>query len=671
MEGKEITISDFTGGVVYDKDSAHLGPTEMVRCDNVIFTESNKPRKRKGFTETHPYPLDDGTYTINGGLGTFYCRSGRVYRVIVRSDGIYQRLENYEEKLFDLADWPEGSRQVQMVQLDDYEYITHGIAELRPLVMEPGVLSEAGCPRPIGRPIALDQNGAGDKNLDGKYRYRVSWLFLNPDGTYAESDPSDGSSTFGEWPYDREDWTTVAAGRITLYRPSVPGAPYYEEEKAPGETEGETCRKAIGWRVYRFKYGFSTEYEWVGDNTDMSDTFVDEVADNEEGDVADALRAESPSHHGVPPEATLLCCKHDERFFCAKNYDYPNRVWWSNQGEHQYFQAGAFFATEGGYRDIAPNDGDELMALLPSGGANLLVLKSDSAWHLREEFGGGYGAYVQGQGVGCVASNSVAMTPIGAVWLGKDGHVWAYDGATFTDIARGKVATKLAAMDPADARNCVGKLYKRHYLLAFHDTTITPKDSATGVEYIWHSDTVDRRRNNAILAYDIDRECWIMNYRYPRTDIPPSYTQALSVSAFFVGKPDDDNVCLFANEGDPRIYQWDDGTTDKGTSIEMVLQTADRDFGSLGWKRSGRVHVSAYPTGSESMSVSQCLDRATSFDTAVTVPLTASRGNLVEYQIGTMAKRFKTMALKAIYRGSQALVEFWGFAFILEVKGVR
>jgi len=88
---------------------------------------------------------------------------------------------------------------------------------------------------------------------------------------------------------------------------------------------------------------------------------------------------------------------------------------------------------------INAGDGDELMALI-SGNANLLVLKTGTAWMLYQSLDG-YGMYPVGEDIGCVAKNTVVKTPIGTIWLGRNGQVWCYDGNTFEDIAKNRVST--------------------------------------------------------------------------------------------------------------------------------------------------------------------------------------------------------------------------------------
>jgi len=85
---------------------------------------------------------------------------------------------------------------------------------------------------------------------------------------------------------------------------------------------------------------------------------------------------------------------------------------------------------------------------------------------------------------------------------------------------------------------------------------------------------------------------------------------SIPVSAAFVGHATKDNVCLFATPAVGKIYRWDYGTSDDGTSIELVVRTGHLDHGDQhGWKRIGSVYVAAASSGTGPFGFRQSIDR--------------------------------------------------------------
>jgi len=668
VEGQTITLRDFTGGQVVDKDPALLAPNELVRCDNVTFSASNMPRKRKGYSQ-YLWDRIGGNYFPNGGLANYYPSGGNdpVMRVMCTDTGIRDYDASRTPTLRLVKEVSFAGKLIQMLQMADSMFIVCG--EGRPWRYEPSDARPAGCEMQTRLGPVTSVGAAGV--LTGSYKYRISWVFQSGTDENLESDPS---PTSGHWSgIDfAEAWETVTAQKVVV---KIPRDAFNRPLDPP--------EQATGWRLYRFKQDFSTEYEWVSDLTDDDGNgtgdpiplgtlrVYDNTADDATSDPHDALRLENPIFHGVPPEDCALACRHNEQLFLAKTPGLPNAIYWSAQGYPEYFQATSNFAESGGYREIEPNDGDEIMALVSSGGINLLVLKTNAAWMLREDDDGGYGAYKEAEGVGCVASNTVRATPIGTIWLGQNGKVWAYDGSEFRDLSLNRIATTLRGLDASDNRNAFAWYWNDIYYLAYPDDEIIPH-SAIGVNAPWWSVDDGRPRNTAVLAYDVKRDCWIHDWKYPREDdvalgLP---MQALAVSAAAVGNAVRDNLCLFGTPADANIYRWEDGTSDNGTSVEMVLRTGHLDFGDpAGLKRCGRTHAVAYcdNTG-HTMSLRQSIDRG-SFSTAVSLTWTAA-GRAAK-AVGTFAQRFKSMALQVVELSAADTVEFWGFEFKLRSIGAR
>ena len=344
-----------------DKDAALLAPNELARCDNVTFSASNMPRKRKGHS-LYLWDRIGGNYFPNGGLASYYPSGGNdpVMRVMCTDTGIRDYDASRRPTLRLVKEISFAGKLIQMLQMADSMFIVCG--EGRPWRYEPSVARPAGCDKPSGRPIVSATNNTGDP-LKGSYKYRAVWVFRDARAENLESDPSEASAVLASPPYDQEEWCTVTGtvgGRITV--------------RWPADRNGNAVvapEQATGWRLYRYKQDFSTEYEWVTDLIDGGGdgvldpipigtaSVIDITADDATGDPHDALRLENPIFHGVPPEDCALTCRHNESLFLAKRPDMPNVIYWSAQGYPEYFQATSNFAESGGYREVEPNDGDE------------------------------------------------------------------------------------------------------------------------------------------------------------------------------------------------------------------------------------------------------------------------------------------------------------------------
>lgn len=288
---------------------------------------------------------------------------------------------------------------------------------------------DAGCAAPGAATVAVGAAGA----LTGDYYYKITFVY---DG-YQES--SGGTASALVQPSSQQvDLSNIPTG-------------------ASGQ--GVTARK-----IYRTTAGGST-YKLVttiSDNT--TTTYTDNTADG-------SLGANVPTDNGTPP-----VCKfgilHKERIFCAGNSSNKSRLYYSKIASGTSYPD--IFPSDN-YIDIAPDDGDEIMALAIDPMGTLIVLKRNT---IRKVYTDGDPATWQVSDPfsfhGCIASYSVAETPQGVIYLSRSGEMGKelriFDGQNSQLISE-RISKELDNILASDISNCVGHYHQNKYLMAYTDYT--------------------------------------------------------------------------------------------------------------------------------------------------------------------------------------------------------
>lgn len=176
---------------------------------------------------------------------------------------------------------------------------------------------------------------------------------------------------------------------------------------------------------------------------------------------------------------------HKERLFGAGNSTHPSYLFFSDDGNPDFFLPTAF-------ENIRADDGDEITFIKPQLGI-LTIGKTNTIqkyytdgsittdWYASDVF----------STVGCPAPYSVANTPLGIFYLGRHG-LYRFDGQNSTLISDA-VTPEINDISQADIEDVAGIYHNNEYRLAYTST-------ASGVA-----------SNNRVLVYDLTRDAYAVD----------------------------------------------------------------------------------------------------------------------------------------------------------------
>lgn len=215
---------------------------------------------------------------------------------------------------------------------------------------------------------------------------------------------------------------------------------------------GETV---TGRKIYRTEDGGST-YKLLSNGT-ISDNTTTTLTDS---DADGALGATlSPDDTDKPPTGKLIVI-HKNRMWIANNSNNPSRLYYSEDGMHDYFIADSYF-------DIRPNDGDEitfiknLLGLLTVSKNNTIqkVITSgddpDADWAITDPF----------SFVGCQSPYSAVNSDAGIIYLGNNG-IYIFTGQ-YSDLISNDITPEIRDILPSNYPNVWGAFYKNSYYLTY------------------------------------------------------------------------------------------------------------------------------------------------------------------------------------------------------------
>jgi len=228
----------------------------------------------------------------------------------------------------------------------------------------------------------------------------------------------------------------------------------------------------IGRKVYRVEGG---TWKLLSNGTIANNTATT-LTDND----ATASGAAYPAGKATwtPPKCKLSII-HKNRLWLANNPTYPSRIYYSKDGSHDLFE------TSTDYFDIRANDGDEitfvknLLGKLAVGKTNpIQKIYTDgdipeSDWAVSDP-------YVF---IGCQAPYSADTSPIGIIYLGRDG-LYVFNGQS-SRLLSDKITPTIKDILPSNLKYCWGIYHKNKYYLAY------PSASVGG------------SINNRVLVYDL------------------------------------------------------------------------------------------------------------------------------------------------------------------------
>ncbi len=318
----------------------------------------------------------------------------------------------------------------------------------------------------LGAPFAQlsSENGGNDLDAESWYLYKVAFY----DGsTYYYSTARSNPIKTGT--------TVTTTQNLTLT--DIPLGP-----------EGTTHRY-----IYR-TLGNASQVAALADTTyylvkDLADntttTFDDALADNDAAaDNAPTWATVSAGTDVTPPLGTLLEIN-AERLFVSGNVTYPSDLYWSDQFNPDHFYPADFI-------QVRPDDGDRItfvktfLGLLTIGKTNSiqkLYTEGDPAtdWYLSNPF----------SFVGCPSPYSVAVSPKGIIYLGRNG-IYIFSGQ-YSQLISDAVTAEINDISQTNIAECVGYYLNDQYRLAYT------------------SDSSGASSNNRVLLYDFIRDAYTLD----------------------------------------------------------------------------------------------------------------------------------------------------------------
>jgi hypothetical protein len=190
--------------------------------------------------------------------------------------------------------------------------------------------------------------------------------------------------------------------------------------------------------------------------------------------------------YNCTPPIGKLCTIHKERFWISGNTTYKSDLYFSDDGNPDFFDPDDFF-------EIRADDGDEItfvkpfLGILTIGKTNTVQKvytdgSTTSDWYQSDPF----------SFVGCPAPYSASVTPLGIFYVGRHG-LYKFTGQT-SDLISDAVTPEINDISQADIAECVGIYYNNEYRLAY-------TSSASGNAY-----------NNRVLIYNLIRDSYSIDY---------------------------------------------------------------------------------------------------------------------------------------------------------------
>ena len=426
------SYDDFSKGLNTKISKFSLPKNQAIIAENGRYNETLKSLTKRD--ELMLYGTADTTEQITG-MHRLYLSDGTKILIVTHGDEI--ETGNDDTGVFtNILDLTSGNYRWQWVTWHDLGIGTDGY---NPPVKYDGSSASATY---LGSCLATDAgSGAGP---DGTYTYKITFYTTTYEVSFnTASNP-----------------ITVSDSDINLTMIPI----------GPDTFGGEDV---IGRKVYRTD-GSGGTYLLLSNGTIANNTATT-LTDSD----ADGARsgAYSPGYNYAPPRGRLIII-HKNRVWIANDPSYPSRIYYSEDGSHDYFLPTSYF-------NIRANDGDEitfienLLGILTVGKNNSIqkiYTERDSPtadWSVSDPF----------SSIGCQAIYSADISPIGIIYLGFDG-LYKFDGQ-YSTLVSDDVTPEIKDIAENNFTNSWGKYHKHIYHLAY-------TSEKTG-EY----------ENNRILLYDI------------------------------------------------------------------------------------------------------------------------------------------------------------------------
>jgi hypothetical protein len=334
---------------------------------------------------------------------------------------------------------------------------------------------------------------------------------LKYDGKTTTTANTDGARTVGELcaelgaPFaELQTGTHLTASRWYQYKMMflVSGVTYYSNARSNPIVTGSTVRDItltdipIGPVGTTERYIYRTAANTSQANVEADTTFYlcatisDNTTTTADDTVTDAALvgytawSTAGKYNCTPPTGKYLTV-HKERLWVGGNTTYNSELYFSDDGNPDFFDPDDFFA-------IRADDGDSItflktfLGVLTIGKTNSiqkLYTDGDATtdWYLSDPF----------SFIGSPAPYTVSITPIGIFYLGRGG-LYNFNGVN-SSLISDAVTPEIYDISYGDINNAVGVYANNEYRLAY----ISNKSGAT--------------TNNRVLVYDLIRDAYVLD----------------------------------------------------------------------------------------------------------------------------------------------------------------
>lgn len=371
----------------------------------------------------------------------------------------------------------------------------------------------------LGAPFAELNTGS---NLDASswYAYKVAFT----DGTnYYYSDARSNPINTGSSVRD-----------VTLT--DIPLGPAGTTARYVFRSEGKASRAAVV-ALANSAYKLA---DTIANNT--ATTYNDAIADGSLTTVYSTWISGNSAESVTPPIGKYGSI-HREKLFVAGNSTYPSDIYWSENFLPDYFNSTS-------YQQVRPDDGDQItfikdfLGILTIGKTNTIQkLYTDAAqenWSLSAPF----------SFVGCPAPYSVANSPIGIIYLARDG-IYRFGGQT-SEFISDAVTQEVDDILQSNIERAAGFFNNGEYHLAY------TSQSAGGTA------------NNRVLVYDMTRDAYSLDTK--NVNVFEAFDAGNDFGTLYHGSSKADGK-IYADEGSPSFIsarlksEFDLGTYDDARAI--------------------------------------------------------------------------------------------------------
>jgi len=414
QENKMFVIDDFSGGLATKPDSFGLQQKYGTVCENIRFDKTYQAISKRD--QLLLYGTASETESITG-LHRLYLTSGTKVFLVNHGDQI-DKGDDDTGAFTKILDLSTGDRKWQWLTWHDLAIGTDGYNQ--PVKYDGSSASATY----LGSCLATDAvSGAGP---NGVYTYKITFYTTSYEVSF--NTPS--------------NTITVSDNDINLTMIPI----------GPDSFGGEAI---IGRKVYRTSNAGS-DYKLLSNGTIANNTATT-LTDSD----ADAARgaALSPGYTYAPPKGKF-CLVHKNRLWISGDPTYPSRVYYSEDGSHDYFLPGS-------YLDVRQNDGDsvtfikQLLGVLTVG-KNRTIQKiytdgddPSTEWEISDPL----------SFMGCQAPYSAVNTSQGIFYLSYDG-IYNFNGQ-YSSLVSDIITPTIKDISSSNLVNCWGIFHRNTYYLSF------------------------------------------------------------------------------------------------------------------------------------------------------------------------------------------------------------